>query len=273
MSGQHYDIFFRGEVLDGFTIDQVKTGIAQLFKASPEKIEQLFSGKVVALRKGLDKPGALKFKQALENAGARIYVKLAAEESPTETTAKPSPKAAQTTTQPAQAASQSSPKTAAAPPTTPTPTTTTASEAISATPLDILPAGSDLLIQAERKKDEEARIDTSQIRLASLFDTFKAPTEPPPPAPDVSHLSTAAVGADVLEGYRNNTPPPPAPEVGHISLAAAGADVLEGYRNATPPPAAPDVDHISLAEVGADIDPAKKKAPPPAPDVSHIKLA
>ena len=90
---QRYDIFFRGEALEGFAIETVKANVAQLFKASPEKTEQLFSGKVVPLRKDLDKATAAKFKQALDKAGAKIYIKLAAETAPAPATAAAAPAA------------------------------------------------------------------------------------------------------------------------------------------------------------------------------------
>lgn len=265
MPEQRYDIYFRGEVNDGFKPDDVKSGFGQLFKASPEKIEQLFSGKVVALKKGLDKPTTLKFKQALENTGAKIYVKLATEETLTTT-----PKAVSAATNDSPAAANASP--VGRKPTT-ADTKAMAPVDTGVLHLDILPPGSDVLTQSERRVFEKANIDVSKIQLASVFDNQKPAREPPPPAPDVSHITAAAPGADVLEGYRDKTPPPPAPDVGHISLAAAGADVLEGYRNSSPPPPAPDTDYISLAEVGADIDPSEKKPAPPAPDVSHIRLA
>ena len=262
MSEQRYDIFFRGEGLDGFELDSVKNSVGQLFKASPAKVEQLFSGKVIALKKDLDKPTAAKFKQVLEKAGAKIYVKLAAE-----ATAAAPEKATKPT--PAPASAQPAPTATEKPATPSAAAPRPAEEEIH---LDMMPAGTDVLSEDERTHFEEADIDVSSIKLASTFDVAETNDEPPPPAPDVSFLTTAEVGADVMEGYQDDTPPPPAPDVSFISTAEVGADVLEGFHDDTPPPPAPDVSHITTAEVGADIDPSEKKEPPPSPDVSHIKL-
>jgi hypothetical protein len=219
MADPHYDILFKGEVNDGFPLDEVKNGIGQLFKLPPEKVEQLFSGKPVTLKKGLDRPSALKFRQALESKGAKVYIRIAEAEkvlgtaSPKPETIRPEP---QVPSQPAQPSS-----------------------------LTILPPGSDVLTKEERVPVPNVVIDTSAIKLASAFETTGRESAPPPPAPDVSHISVAPPGADVLEGYHEDAPPLPEP----------------------------DISHISVAEVGADIDPSPKAPPPPAPDVSHIRLA
>lgn len=240
MSEPRYDIFFRGECLENFNPEQVQQQVGLLFKASPEKIRQLFSGKVVALRKDIDKATTLKFKQALEKAGARIYIKAAAA-APASTTAS----------------------------TSPAPQATNAPTSIA---LNMLPVGSDLLTDDERTHIEAAELDISHIKLVSAFlepEPIKQPA--PPPAPDVSHLTTAEAGADLLEGYHNEIPVS-APDISHISLAEAGADLASLIAEMDAPLPLPDIEHITLADVGADIDPSEKPAPPPAPDVSYIQL-
>ena len=232
MSEPSYDIYFRGEILEGFDADQVKRNIAQLFKAPPEKVAALFSGKVVALKKGLDKPAAAKFQQALKNAGAKIYIKQAEEN----VLAAAAPQPAETP--------------AAAPASTPAPETTQVTTAVPVTSL--------------------VSVDTSTIRMASMFDVDPAmDAKPAPPVPDVSHISVAAVGVDVLEGIEHAAPPP-APDVSFISLADVGEDLIE--ESIEIPLPAPDIGHISLAETGADLDTQPKAPPPPAPDTSHIQL-
>ena len=275
MSEQRYDIFFRGEVLEGFALETVKASVAQLFKASPDKIDQLFSGKVVPLRKDLDKATAAKFKQALDKAGAKIYIKLAAESSTvnqpqavSQQTSSPQASArqgtSQATTSPAnQATDQGS--------NTPAPKTI-AQPANNPGNFIILPAGSDVLRPDERPAVEAVKVDISGIRMASVFDMPEIDTTPSPPPPNTSHISAAPVGADILEGVKKEAPPPP-PDVSSIKIAAPGADMSEMVEK-IPVPAAPDVSHISTAAPGANLlEGVKKESPPPAPDVSHIHLA
>lgn len=243
MSTPHYDIYFRGECLEGFDAEHVKRQLALLFKASPEKMQLLFSGKVVALRKGLDKAGAIKFKQILEKAGAKIYIKAMNADS-------------------AASAGEEKPKPAQSP---------NVAKADASAKLDVLPVGSDVLSEAERTAFIEAYIDISHINLTSTFDAIESQEKPQPPAPDVSHLSAADVGADILEGFRGEAIPLPETDISHITLAEAGADLLLAAEELDAS-VEPRTEHLSLAEVGADIDPNPKAEPPPAPDVSHIKL-
>lgn len=246
----NYDIFFRGETLENFEVDAVKQAMAQLFKASPEKMDQLFSGKVVALKKDLDKPTAAKFKQVLEKAGAKIYIKAAATASATISSTPIN-------------STETSPAKNITPP--------IKEEAIQEE-LIILPPGSDVLTDAEKTIITPVHIDTSGIKLASAFEQPVIDQTPLPKAPDVSHLSTAAVGADMLEGVIKPAIPP-APNVDHFSIAAAGADLTEGVQK-TPIPNAPDVSHLSTAAVGSDmLEGIAKKPIPEAPNVSHIKLS
>jgi hypothetical protein len=250
MSEQHYDIFFRGETQEGFELTKVKANVGQLFKASPEKVEQLFSGKVVALRKNLDKATAAKFKHALESAGAKIYIKLAAA-------------AVAATPIPAASASIDDEN-------EPIPKADVSTDD-SNTEFVLLPPGSDVLRDDERHAFVPVEIDISDIRLASVFDITELDNTPPPPAPDVSHITTAPVGADILEGVTKE-PPPEAPNVEHISIAEAGADLAELVEKMMAPPA-PDVSHLSTAQPGADLlEGIEKPKAPPAPDVSHINL-
>lgn len=247
MSEQRYDIYFRGECLDGFDDNQVKQGIAKLFKATPDKVQVLFSGKVVALKKGLDKATAIKFKQALEKAGARIYIKAAAGSQPA-AQAKDSTRPAAKPEQPSQPAASGE--------------------------LGVLPTGSDVLTPEERRQYEELDLDLSHIQLQSAFAPVENETTPAPPPPDVSHLSAAEPGSDILEGYQNDDIPLSEPDTSYLSMAEVGADLQEladAMNDESIP--LPDTDYITIAEPGADIDPAEKEPAPPPPDVSHISIS
>lgn len=240
MSEQRYDIFFRGECLDGHSPESVQQAVGQLFKAGPDKTRQLFSGKILALKRNLDKPSAIKFKKALESAGAKIYIKAAA-------TADQQSLHDQATRQTGEQKQHGG--------------------------LDILPVGSDVLAADERRQIESIDIDLSHLQLESPFSATVIDREPPPPAPDTSHLTAAEVGIDIFEGYEREELDVEAPDTSHISLAEAGEDLqrlVAELEAATPP--APETDHISLAEPGVDIDPSEKTPPPPPPDVSHIKI-
>ncbi len=57
---KRYDLYFAGEILPDADLAAVKINLAQLFKADSAKIEALFSGKPVALKRNLDTISAKK---------------------------------------------------------------------------------------------------------------------------------------------------------------------------------------------------------------------
>ena len=70
MPEKRYSIFFSGKVAQGHGIEEVKRNLASTFKLGDEKIEQLFTGKQVMIKKDADYQSAIKYKMAFETAGA-----------------------------------------------------------------------------------------------------------------------------------------------------------------------------------------------------------
>ncbi len=265
MSEPTYDIFFKGEALEGFAPELVRANFCKLFKTTDEKAAGFFSGKVVALKRNIDKATAIKFQSTLKKAGLKIYIKAhagAAATAKPQTETKPTteapPKAAnqQTSAAPALAASAPAPTPQQAPPAEPT-------------EISLAPTGANVLADSERSHVEAAPIDTSAISLASQFAPPETPVEAAPVSVDTSHLTAAAPGADILEGH-HEVETAKAPDVSHIALDESG-DPLN-IDNIDIPLPEPDTQHISLAEPGADLDTKPKKAPPPAPSTDHIQL-
>ena len=65
-----YSAIFRGKITEGQDIEKVKKNLAELFKVNSEKIERLFSGNPVTIKKNMDHTTAMKYKAAMEKAGA-----------------------------------------------------------------------------------------------------------------------------------------------------------------------------------------------------------
>ena len=70
MSSQLYRVVFNGEINRGNTIAQVKRDLAALFQADAEIIEQLFTGRPIVLKQGLDAETAIQYVSAISRAGA-----------------------------------------------------------------------------------------------------------------------------------------------------------------------------------------------------------
>jgi hypothetical protein len=136
--------------------------------------------------------------------------------------------------------------------------------------LDLAPPGVELLAAHERRPDTVVEVDTSHIRLASAFATTTEEQRPLPAPPDTSHISIAAVGADLL-AQREAAAPAPPPDTSAITLAEPGA--LLGPREVAQPVVVPDISHISLAPPGAPLDGLRPERHAVTPDIGALELA
>lgn len=76
MSNVIYAIVFKGEIIDGFQPISVKAHMAQLLKADAKKMQVLFSGKQLVIKRTEDKTLAIKYANALKKIGADIKVSI-----------------------------------------------------------------------------------------------------------------------------------------------------------------------------------------------------
>jgi tetratricopeptide (TPR) repeat protein len=72
---RRYQIGFRGEIAARQKPENVKKRMSKLFKIGAEKVEHLFSGQPVVIKKNIDKARAMKYQKAIEQAGAICYIK------------------------------------------------------------------------------------------------------------------------------------------------------------------------------------------------------
>lgn len=105
MTDAVYAVVFRGEVLEGFSREQVQASFARLLGLDAERLEQLFCQPRTVLKKGLGHDAAVRYRDALQRLGAAVSVEAAAITQPAAAPAEP----AQTPRQPATAAQDGSP--------------------------------------------------------------------------------------------------------------------------------------------------------------------
>ncbi len=72
MPNELYNIIFHGKIHADFELQQVKDNLARIFKIDTEKVEKMFSGKPIAIKKSVDQDTALKYLQAMKKAGAMV---------------------------------------------------------------------------------------------------------------------------------------------------------------------------------------------------------
>lgn len=76
MSSNDLELAFYGELHAGFNQDDVKTNVAELFKASVDQVERMFTGHRVVIRNKLDAETAQKYAKAMAKRGAVCKVEL-----------------------------------------------------------------------------------------------------------------------------------------------------------------------------------------------------
>lgn len=88
-----FSVIFRGEVLDGREPAQVRASLAELFSLPAERIDRLFGGRPVVLKRGLKRGEAVKFRSALAKAGAVAMLREEADTATPQATAPATPQA------------------------------------------------------------------------------------------------------------------------------------------------------------------------------------
>ncbi|MEH6616490.1 MAG: hypothetical protein V7699_01480 [Porticoccus sp.] len=75
MSEECYEVIFRGDVLAGQSVIEIKQRLAQLFNAEAKRIDQMFSGKPVVVKRNLDLETAERYQSTLLKAGALVDIR------------------------------------------------------------------------------------------------------------------------------------------------------------------------------------------------------
>ncbi len=227
-----FRLIFRGEVLEGQHRAVVKRRLAEALKLDAARVEKLFSGKPVVLKRSADKETAARYQRLFKEAGGRLRVleEEPAGEKAAGTGASGSPGAGPEGGKTRQAQAQ---------------------------------AAQERAVDPGRPAANPA-IDAPDFAVQTTY--FPEPAEPAREihAPD---FGLAEVGAPLAE----DAPPAPAMVVEvDFELAEPGVDLLDS-RPVTPAVALGPLD-FELAEPGARIGPAPGPVTAAAPDVSHLRV-
>jgi len=221
MSENLYQIVVTGELSDGTYLPVVKTKLAALFNSPAEKLDPLFSGKRVVIKKGLTEATAQKYVAAVQNAGLRCVAEAMAAEAP--------PVLAEGTTAGMSVA--------------PVGTTLIDPPAVTAPVIDIssysmAPVGETLV---EAPTAPVVEIDISAFSVAPVGDNLLEHTPQETPSIDISALSVAPPGAPLAEPKSLTSP---AIDTSDLNLAPVGSDMGQAKGEDPPPP--PDTRHLTL---------------------------
>ncbi len=75
MDDARIDVYFRGEIAPGHSLAAVRQSLKTLFKTDDARIDALFSGRPVAIRRNLDADTARRYQQTLGQAGALVELR------------------------------------------------------------------------------------------------------------------------------------------------------------------------------------------------------
>jgi len=263
-----YNIYFSGQVADGEETDSVRTRLAKVFNADDVTLDKLFSGTPQLLKRNCDKTTALKYKQAMERAGARPIIKVieaaAPAEAPPPAAMSSAEKIAALAAAPDESGYTSTPGKEEAP---------ADSQAVAEehSTIELTPSGTEVLREEERSTPVERDIDTSALEIDISTDRLSEQAAPSPPGPDTSHLSMGEVGESIPTLPHEQEPV--SPDIDSLVLSPEGTDFSDC---AAPEAQQPDLDlsRLDLAPEGADVldEKYRDKKQVQAPDTDHITL-
>lgn len=255
MSESRYNIVFHGELVGGADPAVVKQNLAKVFKMDLERVEKLFSGKAVVLKKDADKATAMKFRAVLKKAGAQCEMK--ALDAPA-------------------ASAESTGDSAAAEP--PKPRANFAARDPETRPLSEEAEAAEQRRRAEAAEAEAAAEDEDGPGGYPDVEEIEAAPPPEPSAPPAEQGNPAEQDKPAPA----DTGPPPDSELvgtirmggtsfsGEFDVAPTGSDM--GDEKQPENVVNPDISHLSMAPPGADLEelPSGKKVE--VPDISHLKV-
>lgn len=250
MSEARYDVIFSGKLVEGAAVDQVKANVARLFKVEVAKVERLFSGSPVVIKKGVDEATAKRYLLALKKAGAICEAKRLQQ------SAAP-PQAPQGAPDGKQVAAQAE-----------------SAEAGDPGAIELV-SDPNKMSEAEVAAGEEGAtryvIKSPPASLGELRGTsvdepgvvLVAPEEAPEPQVDISGIRMDEPGVVLVEPEEV---PEPQVDISGLSLDAPGATLVE---HEEPPPLEVDISDLTMDEPGVVIvEPEEVEAP----DIDTSKL-
>lgn len=248
MSLETYDVYFSGTLLKTTDPVEVKRKIGAMFKLEGDKLERLFSGKPIPIKRGIDMDQAIRFRVAFRDAGALVDIVPSGQPAP-DPAARPVPK----------------PRPAAplAPaPQKPTPSETTPnSSGLSLADGPLPPPAEpevnpipvpDLDLSAPKGfnlSDCAPQVEPAPLPDISAMDLDKAGViidETPDPEPleiDTEALMLDAPGTTLIE---TEEVPSPQIDTDELSMSAPNEGSLEAYQKPVEPTPLPDIDHLHL---------------------------
>ncbi len=259
-----FDIIFRGDILPGHQLPQVKAQLAKLFKTDTAKVNGLFSGAAVPLKRNVDQALATKYVAALRQAGADVQL-AAAGSVRTSTTQRARPERP-AVSEPS--ASVSEPNPVVAEP------KMSLQQRLAQQEQQREAAAAEKLRQ-EQQAQEQA-LQSGAFSLAPLGADLLEASDKTPLAEvvvDVSHFSLRPQEGRLVDASEQASSDPVTVQIEDFGLSDVGEDLLTEAEKSRPPAIGVEAPAVDLAPVGSDMGQIKPATPPPPPDTSKLSIA
>jgi hypothetical protein len=268
-------VIFRGDIVLGKNLVDVKKKLAQLFKVDEARIERMFTGKPVPLKANIPLVQAKKYQDVLNQVGiVTVIVDSSIADTKAQNPTKPSTNKTEINKL---ASAERVPK-----PATPVAATDTSSsspaQVAQSTAFTIAPAGSDLI--DDNKQASPAPVDTAHISLSPQEGNIIKDDErlaPLPASIDLDSLDwdIAEVGEILLKESERAHLEPLNIDTDDLSLSDVGGNLIKESERAKVESVNIDTDDLSLSDEGGNLINEDERRPLKEVDVdiSHIKLA
>lgn len=264
-----YNVYFAGQIQPEQDLATVRDKLAKLFNADQQTLDKLFSGKAQLLKRNCDEATALKYKQAMERAGAQPIIKPVETAAAPEQATAPAPEklsAAERIAALAASPDEDAYRSAAAQPPAIEKQAETDNDGI-----NLAPPGTAVLRADERPEPVTTEVDTTGLEIDDAAQRLSEEAPPPPTAPDTNHLDMGDVG-EMIPNLPSKQEPL-SPDTAAIDLAPQGTDFTDCVPPAAEAPAL-DLSGMDLAPAGAEVleEKYRKKEQAAAPATDHISL-
>ncbi len=261
MSPDTYDVYFSGAMLRNADPEEAKRKIGAMFKLEGAKLDRLFSGKPIPIKRGVDMDQAVKFRVAFRDAGALVDIVPAGQPAPDPAARPQPPQRPAAPLPPTAAPTAASPAAPPAPATAPPPSTSAGDSGLSLADGPLPPSP-----EADRTPIPIPDFGLSAPQGFNLSDC--APPVEAAPLPDISAMNLDQAGATLDE---TSLPEPLEIDTEALSLDEPGVTLIETQE--IPPPAI-DIHELSMSEAhqGSLEEYQLPMQPAPLPDIAHLKL-
>ncbi|MEW8029700.1 MAG: hypothetical protein AB2792_03120 [Candidatus Thiodiazotropha sp.] len=245
MTGEIYDVYFSGAIIKDSDPAEVKRKIGAVFKLQGDKLDRLFSGKPIPIKKGVDMDRAIKFRVTFRDAGGLVDIVPAGDPPPVPKPAQQRPPTEQAKVASSDSRTEVSELTLADGPMEPPADSNSNTTPIAVPDYELSSAqGFDLSDCAPTVEAMEIP-DISSLDMDKPGITLDESPDPEPLEIDTSSLELDKPGVTLIE---EPSPEPASIDTAALSMAPANQGTLEDCQTPVEPAPIPNIDHLNVVQ-------------------------